>query len=270
MPQWSEIFAYSTVKVVKIRDARLGILHYIFILVIIAYISIYSIAYEKHYLKTEAPIGSVRLNLMQSHHLTPSTQLNYCAQTNRTELNGFEIYPCVYWDEYLAVYPQIEEYSVFATSRVTISYQGLNNCSLTDSSCEYVEMTNDTTYYIANLEQFTLLIDHTMFAPNLNIQRNAESLPGYMVGPDGKVMPGLDGSNPNNTIGVAGQSDIVPLSTLLTAAGISSLDEVSQTNNTISTRNDGIILMVFITYSNTFSSNLDSILEFVSKNRNTL
>jgi len=74
-----------------------------------------------------------------------------------------------------------------------------------------------------------------------------------------KKIQGLDGSNPNMTIGVAGKPDIVPLRTMLEAAGISSLDDVSQTNNAISSRDDGIILMVEITYSNTWSYSLNSI-----------
>lgn len=45
----------------------------------------------------------------------------------------------------------------------------------------------------------------------------------------------------------------------LKAAGVTSLDQPSGANNSISMRYDGIVLIVFITYSNTFTYSLKNL-----------
>jgi hypothetical protein len=64
MVDWDRFFEYSTVKVVKMRDARLGILHYAFVLLIVGYIVGYTVVYRQRYLLTEVPVGSVRMSLL--------------------------------------------------------------------------------------------------------------------------------------------------------------------------------------------------------------
>jgi hypothetical protein len=43
--------------------------------------------------------------------------------------------------------------------------------------------------YIADPEDFTIMIDHAIYAPRVGIQRDGTSLPGYIKGPDGTPMP---------------------------------------------------------------------------------
>eukprot|EP01112_Ceratiomyxa_fruticulosa_P001531 TRINITY_DN1171_c0_g2_i2.p1 TRINITY_DN1171_c0_g2~~TRINITY_DN1171_c0_g2_i2.p1 ORF type:complete len:381 (-),score=42.48 TRINITY_DN1171_c0_g2_i2:41-1183(-) len=258
MPNWSTIFAYDTVKIVTIRDWRLGLAHYLFMLGIVVYTVVWIILLQQRYLKLENPVGSMRLNLMQAYDPLPLDQMPYCWNSTHQYLNGFPIYECIYWDEYFVTYPSVEEYSLFATTRVTVSNQTLN-CSLFQSGCYFDDASPEATYYVADIEDFTLLIDHTMSCPTLGIQRNAQSLSGYMLDYEGNKVLGLDGENVNNTIGVPGQADIVTLEILLKAAGISDLDVASETNPAISARQDGIILLVYITYSNTFSYDLSNI-----------
>jgi hypothetical protein len=50
------VLRYTTLKLVTIRDRRLGILHYASMLGIAAYI-IYSVVIDQLYLKTESPVG---------------------------------------------------------------------------------------------------------------------------------------------------------------------------------------------------------------------
>ncbi len=52
-----DLFAYPTVKYVKIRDARLGLLRYLSIFFIVCYVVVYQICYNTEYLKSLPPIG---------------------------------------------------------------------------------------------------------------------------------------------------------------------------------------------------------------------
>eukprot|EP01133_Synstelium_polycarpum_P012304 gene12304-14431_t len=112
---WDSLFAYQTVKIVKIRDKRLGILHICFMLAIVIYIAIGTIVLQKRYLATELPIGSIRTSL-------------------------------------------------------------LANCNLAVPNCTFVSPTS-TEFYIADIDNFTILLDHTLSAPSLGIQYNARQLP---------------------------------------------------------------------------------------------
>jgi hypothetical protein len=48
---------------------------------------------------------------------------------------------------------------------------------------------NTKQMYIADPEDFTIMIDHAIYAPRVGIQRDGTSLPGYIKGPDGTPMP---------------------------------------------------------------------------------
>jgi hypothetical protein len=126
---------------------------------------------------------------------------------------------------------------------------------LLDPDCVY-QTTDLASYFIADIEHFTLLIDHTVYAPTVGIQENAKSLPGSMKFSNGSTMH-LNG--PIDFIGQKGEPDIVQLSTLLLAAGINSLDDESLVNASSTMRNDGIVLMIFIEYSNTNTYNLNDL-----------
>jgi hypothetical protein len=80
---WNEILAYSTVKLVRVHDKRLGLLHRLFQLLIIGYVIGIVVLLNKEYLLTTAPEGTVRVGLRRPdpcvtagvplHSLTPRT-----------------------------------------------------------------------------------------------------------------------------------------------------------------------------------------------------
>lgn len=73
-----DVFAYTTFQVVRIRDRRLGIPYYVFMLAITGYI-ISSIITDQLYLKTEPPTaGSIRINLATPSALRNRTDISYC------------------------------------------------------------------------------------------------------------------------------------------------------------------------------------------------
>lgn len=53
---YDDIFSYNTPKIVKVRDRRLGIPYYFFMIVIFVYI-VYTVIVNQRYLITESPGG---------------------------------------------------------------------------------------------------------------------------------------------------------------------------------------------------------------------
>eukprot|EP01089_Gocevia_fonbrunei_P006354 TRINITY_DN1699_c0_g1_i1.p1 TRINITY_DN1699_c0_g1~~TRINITY_DN1699_c0_g1_i1.p1 ORF type:complete len:391 (-),score=50.34 TRINITY_DN1699_c0_g1_i1:72-1244(-) len=259
---WDSILSYSTVKIVQIRDKRLGILHYLFMLLIIGYIVGFTVLYQKRYLHLATPVGSVRVSLQspQTKGLLPPPpeDIPYCLTGNHTSYNGFETFQCLYWDENLAVYPIVEQTAMFVTTRVTISEQNLEptGCEMSDNHCHYVVNGTAIDYFIASIEKFTLLIDHSMYVDVLGIQANSQDLPGELLNSDGDEMHNLP---INNTVGVKGHADILDLSVVLQAAGLNTFDGPSNANRELSTRDNGLVVLIFITYSNTYTFDTNNI-----------
>jgi hypothetical protein len=163
----------------------------------------------------------------------------------------------LYWDENLVVYPTLEHGAMFVTTRVTNTSQDLEGgCSLASNTCKYVPVTKPNDIFIADIENFTLLIDHAMYTSQLGIQANGQDLSGSLVDVNGNKITNLP---KGDTVGMVGKQDILHMSVVLQAAGISSLDTPSFNDPAKSKRDDGIVLLVFITYSNTFSYNTGDI-----------
>ncbi|EFA80398.1 P2X receptor [Heterostelium album PN500] len=246
---WDNMLVYSTVKVVKIKDRKLSILHFLFLIAIFVYIIIYSVIVKKGYLETEVPIGSVRATLRAPSNFT--YPLPYCqGQPNADPSIGF--LPCQYWDENLVTYP-LNDKSVSISTRVRSSVQSAN-CSFASPNCRYQDdPTKDENFFIGDIERYTIYIDHTMYASGSKIQKNAKSLSGRIITADDKSETLDDGIS---SVGIAGKPDIIELGTLLKLADIN-LDDQSLIDNSTTIRYDGINIFLFITYSNTFSYNLN-------------
>jgi len=251
---YDKVFSYDTVKIVRIKDKRLGILHYLFLFGIILYILFYTVLWEKKYLLTETPTGSFRISLMQAPEPLPFSELPYCLQ-NQPEYLGFANYECRYWNEAVVVFPITEENAMLAASRITVTNFSAS-CDFTTPDCKYQNTSDPEIYYIADLERFTLMIDHAFYATNLDIQRNGQQLNGKLLDIEGNEM---ELESPNQ-IGQEGDLDIVELGVLLKAANATPLDEYADVDNTRledarTVRYTGVILLVIIDYSNTGSFN---------------
>jgi len=61
---WDEMFAYQTVKMVVIKNKKLGLLHYFFMALIAAYLAIYVFVMQKKYLTLDSPISTTRFSTM--------------------------------------------------------------------------------------------------------------------------------------------------------------------------------------------------------------
>ena len=129
--------------------------------------------------------------------------------------------------------------------------QGLENCTWVSAGARNFS-------YVADVELFTLLIDHSFAAPSLGLSRTAAQMGGAIEGgadPCAAYAPYAAGCPPFVAVGVAGARDIVPIKALLNAAGIASLDQVAGTDPALANetlRYSGLVLLVNIDYSNRF------------------
>ncbi len=156
---------------------------------IVVFVGLFYIAYmfkSQKYLALESPDGTARLRLQK---VTPEPgfpgfldtgQLPYCdggtpephqISNIAQNFSGFKALtrPCQYRDEFFAGYPQVEHNALFATTRVTEKVQRVpNNCADKGGrqTKECVDWITDSTdvFFVSQLEDFTLLIDHSFIA----------------------------------------------------------------------------------------------------------
>jgi len=256
---WDDIAAYETPRVARIKDRRLGLLWYGGVILIIGYIVGYALLYDKEYLRLQVPVGAVRLSAMSPHsnnnsYVNPTPdQLPYCYTDSHPTYGKYKNYPCLYFDEDLAVFPIGENDAISLTTRLTNYSNDLPGCSVYDSTCFYLSSPADDNY-IANVESFTIMIDHSIYADEVNINVAGTSIPGSIIYTQNKTDMQLSAPD---VVGKLGSPDILTVGTLLRSAGIDLDGESFTANRTF--RYDGLTLLVFIKYSNTYTYNTKKI-----------
>lgn len=242
---WDQLLSYETPKIAVINDRRLGVLYYTLIALVFIYVAADVVLIEKRYLQLQAPVGSVRFSLLAPQNANPPTvpppasTLPYCAQSGNAGINGGKTYPCIYWDEDYVLYPSIEATAMFITTRVSNTSQVQEDgCSMEDNTCTFVDAEPPSVpNYIANIENFTILFDHSFYT-SIGISGNSNELPGRLLDNKGKPMK----VQPPNMVGDASQNgrtgDIFTIAQILQAAGIKSLDQPSQASANRTIRDD--------------------------------
>lgn len=182
---------------VRIRDCRLGLLHFTLMFGVFCYIGIYSILIQQRYkLKAIDIVGSTRLQLRPpaAEYSTPPSQSLFCGNGTATydgpDSIPFPQFPCRYIDQYDAVDPGLEAAAIFIASRITETGQTLPpNCDdQPTSSCAYMNVGNSSTYYVGDVEMMTLLIDHSFSSATLGISRSAMNMAGQMLDSNDNVI----------------------------------------------------------------------------------
>jgi len=246
---------YDTVSIVRINDKRLAIMHYLCMIGILIYILGYTVWYNQAYYAVEAPVGTVRINPMapperdkgKDNNWTDIPDLRYCKYGNRTKLYGYDLLDCKYFDSAIDVFPQAIDSSITISTRIRCSSQETSNIYFNTSDTVWNDKPNTTeSYYLADIERFTLQIDHTFFAPILDLQDNARDMKGfikYANGTDVKLCePKVE------TLGDINETDILSVCTLLRAAEINIDNETVHGKECI--RYSGAIFLVFLDYQN--------------------
>ena len=179
---------------------------------------------------------------------------------------------CDYFDAIAAV-PFPETDHVFITTEQRLTSQRLvdqanGNAPCSDQAlpqCDWApaESSDNITItprgYVADVELFTVLIDHNLISLNRpDLSRTVADMSGRMLRAGGgdvdPCRPYAAGKCPRVVaVGVPGQPDIVSIATLLEAAGVPTLDVPSGArNSTNSIREGGLVLLLEVTYSNFF------------------
>lgn len=167
---------------------------------------------QSKYLKLEAPVGTARFSLREPSVFTaaalkPHTpgetcdtvkyNAEYCGLTNETTIpvgevpycgqnkncNG-ECKKCVIWD---AIEDKnVQDKSVLVTTHIQAVTQTRARCSETpenDTICPRAWVNNDDPVdnFIASIENFTVLVDHSFTTPSQGISKTAKEMSGVLL-----------------------------------------------------------------------------------------
>jgi len=245
-----DLLSYQTVKYVTIRERKLGIIHLVLQFIIFTYIVLYTIIYQQRYLLPEAPYGSIRATVREPESGYPNAAtLPYCLQ-NQSTYNSLDNYECVYMRGTDITYPPGQVSTIFVGTRIKDSYYNVSeNCRsepLNPTSYECVPAPNPfkkILYYVADVEDFTLYMEHSIFGRQTELLVANFNCDGKMELRNGsKATIPFDQPYPNRT------GDILDMQTIMNAANVASLDGSSGLGH--SYRYDGALIVAVVNYEN--------------------
>jgi len=254
-----DLFSYNTPKVVKVRDRRLGIPYYTFMICIFCYIC-YTVIANQRYLNTEEPGGGSIRTTLRVNDVEERDYESY-------EMNNMTI-PWIYWNAPQIVYPAGQDGCLFITTRVTetnLIYKDpeayndpeCNPYLPTKRKCRTVSKGKSNVYVVADIEPMTIMVEHTIRGNLLPITEVNSKLYGELLDTHDKVIwrfypkdteEKLIKKDANYTIredGIPG--DIFSVETLLQAANFK-LDAINNGKETY--RYSGCVIVVIIEYNN--------------------
>ena len=296
--QWSSrLGQYRTVKTVAVHNTKLGWIHYTLQVFIFVYIIIWTIVMKKGYLLQEEPVGQARLTLKQpGWHMdsplpwSPPEILPYCDKGTPAPgqlINaGSPSLPCFYKDEYFMSTAVPDGPGLLLTTRCTeyAQYQSASCAQPTTSNCNDWSKETTANYFVVQAENFTLQFDHGIFAQAAGVSmqsQDASVVDAWIEDRNGnRVDPCDDYADmtagcPREVVHVGPPrtapeckdntdcTDLMPLQTILRAAGITNLDTMGDFVTTKkgksgvqSYRYAGLTLHIMVFYDNTFSFDL--------------
>jgi hypothetical protein len=192
MVNWNDTLGYTTVKLVKVKDWRLGTLHYAFELCIFVFVILFAIFYKKGFMVTEQITGG-SVGIRVHAPLNQSASDAYCCSYDEEECRNGTLYtsgqhqlPCLNWDELMTEWPIATGHELHLTTMVTIREEHLlpgrgaacDNISQTwrGANCKFdTKHTTKQDNYISNLEDFTVHIRHGAFTQSLTNYRGKDN-----------------------------------------------------------------------------------------------
>ena len=287
---------YTTARTLLIRDRRLGFLLFGMQFLIFCYVVIYQVALQQVYSAVSDFNGVVRLQLTAPAVAMrwPGGAPPYCLGTaavpaayplapgyaipgagSFTRLGqSFPQRHCQFLDETTAVpIPETDRMFLTTETRATAQSAPAACANLDALNCTFAPPYNRNDdavtrrSFVADIEYFTLLIDHNINAPLAGIHKTGTAMRGRMLGADGRspVNPcdeyaGFPSGCPTAAsagfdiaVGRPGLPDIVAIGTLLRAAGIGGLDSLAGlagADAAESHREAGLVLNLDISYTN--------------------
>ncbi|CAK9006470.1 unnamed protein product [Durusdinium trenchii] len=210
----SDLFAYSTTKYIKIRDARLGLLHYGLMFLIVVYILVYQLIGKLGYLKFNDAQNTVRLTLQEptqgcnpndtgcKDNFASLSQLPYCcAQNSSCKTNSDGSCSCDYrtsFKDYNCTWLSGTDASVIRESSIVVATfiheydQSLNTTCFNSypsaaNNCDDLWLIQEkASLFAADVEAFTMLIDHSVTSPKSGLATTSRQMQGMLfVGDNG-------------------------------------------------------------------------------------
>ncbi|ORZ33052.1 hypothetical protein BCR44DRAFT_1515016 [Catenaria anguillulae PL171] len=260
---WDGLLSYQTVKVVQVRDRRLGMIYYACCVAICVYI-VYSVIKDQLYLQKEYVTNAqVRIE-------TPE----YCARSFSGQ--------CLYYDA-SSVLPAVADQNAaaFITTRMTIT-----NATVASADSDACDAMNPTSigcmplaprsagrlHYVADIERYTIMVDHTVRGESNSMISRTGDMVGVLRDTAGTAqrvyVPTWFANSTTDEVvkaDVQGDTarlvrrpptvpgDVMTVGELLGAANISSLDVLSFSPSARpdeSIRESGLVLLVTIQYGN--------------------
>eukprot|EP01112_Ceratiomyxa_fruticulosa_P019661 TRINITY_DN648_c0_g1_i2.p1 TRINITY_DN648_c0_g1~~TRINITY_DN648_c0_g1_i2.p1 ORF type:complete len:567 (-),score=116.47 TRINITY_DN648_c0_g1_i2:176-1876(-) len=222
------LLAYKSVKVVKIRDRRLGVLHFLFIFAAVFFTSYQTIYIEEGWAQHDTAVGSVKLGLLlPKQQLTPPAYIPYCSPDCENYSGDEPNCNCILWDNADVVYPEEQEYSIFVATTVGLIYNQTkqNGCNTVDGDIVCTAPWSDGSFAAYNLilvNTYLLDVFHGAVAPVFyQDDLYADRLTGAWLKESTSLWGQmLDQSNNVLFNGEVGMSDQFSLDTILQAAGV--------------------------------------------------
>jgi len=266
---FDDVFAYSTVKHVRIRDERVGLLNFSAKVLIVIYIVVYQLMYNCKHMVHGTIEATTRVTIQRptKDHCDPKvagcqanfTQLRdlpYCRQwAGPAGLRAPHQKHCQYFDEQMWNFGPEDRDGKFIPTIYQNTTQRRSSSPETNAYT-FTDRDIGEASYVADIESFTLLFDHSFTSHDLGLSRKKQDCSGSWVGsggaagepvPVGRSFHGAPAALPS--IRTIPGGDIVSLRDLLRLSGAQeALDqEMLQTS---CRRNEGGILIVDVTYSN--------------------
>jgi hypothetical protein len=218
---------YSTVKTVKIYDPLLATMHYTFMLGIFVYIVVILVVKDLGYCAFEEPLGTARVSVQPptvgtpsdptfdpddpgyEYAFVPADQLPYCRSYTGATAAAITQEECLYMGAIESVFPVTGGSPFFLTTRVRESNQTLvcrsppGACEQTyayacdasfevnakcDVKAKWPQGFAQRTYFIADVESFTLLVDHSVRAPQIGLASDSSEMSGQFEFCNGTTM----------------------------------------------------------------------------------
>lgn len=198
-----DVFVYDAPKTIRIRDSRLGLLQYGMMLLIAAYIIVWQLIRGNSYLMYRSPTVSTRMSLQQPtdpKSCSPKdpnchdsfkrvADLPYCctpACTYKADNSScscpwrrFTNYKCQYVDGVggTQIYPNDIVINTFRHE-----YTQELNASCGQEGCSKLWITSGAQdRFMADVEDFTLLVDHAVQNQELGIARTSREMEGWLL-----------------------------------------------------------------------------------------
>lgn len=173
----------------KVANFHLSIVNFIVALMILIAFMWYSLWVDKNYLSKAKIQGLARLQIQHpvmhcnplddgcKTNFTPIENLSYCNRTLKPGICNTSKCACRYLDEFdLIKSTDMEQRHFLLPTRIT-NFEHTMNC---DDNCHYrYDVTSERTVFAADVESFTLMLDHSYYVEELGIEEDASECLGF-------------------------------------------------------------------------------------------